>query len=156
MPGLCAHTPWTGTHIFKAALSFLDSSSYWNVLKVKVKSVSLKMLPLDLTSLLSAATQSKSTAFMCLKKVFGNISVFSAIHSKNLLLLIREGETRNDPCLQAASRLEWEDWCMSWIISWSSDNNNERDIQITVGGQRRSRGRGAWDLGQGLPRGNET
>lgn len=81
-----------GTHVLKAALSLRDSSSYWNVLKVKVKSVSLKMLSLDLTSLFYVATQSKSISFMSLKKVFGNISVFSVNHSKNLLLLIREGE----------------------------------------------------------------
>lgn len=94
----------------KAALFLLDSSGYWNVLKVKLKSAFLKMPSLDLTSLLQHPH--KSISFKYLKKVFSSILVFSVIHSKTLielLLYVREREgLEMAPCRQAAGRLRWE------------------------------------------------
>lgn len=59
------------------------------------------------------------------------------------------------PCLQAAGRLKREDQGYELDHFLIICNNNESDTQITVEGQGRSSGLGAWALGQGFLRGSE-
>lgn len=140
----------------KAALFLLDSSGYWNVLKVKLKSAFLKMLSLDLTSLLQHPH--KSISFKYLKTVFSSILVFSVIHSKNFdrasIVCQRERGTRNGPLPSSSWQTEVGErdvWTGSFLDNltrapgeWHTDHHGRPGEEQWLQ---------TWDLQQGLRRG---
>lgn len=105
---LCVHASMYWELTPRGSPSLADSSGCWNVVKVELRSASLEMLSLNLPSVLSLAIQKKSVSFMCLKKAFGNILVFSVIHSKKTSIIVERQTERLEmaPCLQAANKLK--------------------------------------------------